>query len=283
MKICVYYLFVVPLRQISVRNMARKINYIDPVESIQGLIGSKQDLRYAANDNKGYYAPAGQINAARNYQTRLIGQVRKRTGVKYYSVRKKSSFNANPATLHACALMAGARLVAGSWMHDLRVLPELQAYATRNNIYRQFNSFYQWLFHEAYWRLSSYILEFDIADSTTHIPLYCNPWQTEPVSDVVPGISEYNLTKFWTELCPNGIYLYINGQRIRGVQSKSWQYYFDNSYLNSMDFHVAPFYDIEYVMSGSFYVRKEGGGYVENYNVPTADSRYYLTAIPPTH
>lgn len=260
--------------------MARKINYISPVDSIQGAIGSKQDLRYAKNDNKGYYSPAGTVNRARNYQTRIIGQVRSRTGAKYYSIRQRSSFNANAATRHACALMAGARLIAKSWMQDLTILPWAQAYWSTSGVADQYPTFYSWMFHEAYWRLAAYSGHWQMEiDGTTH-SLGDNPWQPDPERDYRP-VPQAMLVKFWSELCLHGDYIYINGQRCLWRTDWEFEDLVQNEYANIMGVAFVQYGTIYFAKVGDFYIIDADGEYVRRGSQTYPGTRFYLTQVNP--
>lgn len=264
--------------------MARKINYIDPVDSVQGLLGSKQDLRYATANNKGYYSPAGKLNAAKNYQTRMIGMVRTRTGAKYYAVRKKSSFNANPATLHACALMAGARLVANWWLRDLAFVSWAQVYWKKHVLEHQYRTFYQWAFNEAYWRLAAGEGQWIFDDDGTARNLGSNPWQVNPSEQDLAAVPENMWVKFWSELTPNGCYIYVNGKQCPFIQGWNLDTLMLYEYVNIMSITLDERSEDSYVKCGDYWLVLRDGTYVASYTVLAANTRLFFTVqFPPRH
>lgn len=105
---------------------------MDGIESIQGRLGSRQDLRYAKNNNKAWYSPAGATNTARNYAPRFIGMRRTLDGRNYYAVRKKSSFTNSTDSRKACALMGATASIWNYASHDLSVWTNIQ------NAYRSY-------------------------------------------------------------------------------------------------------------------------------------------------
>lgn len=261
--------------------MARKINYIDPVDSVQGLLGSKQDLRYAEKDNKGYFSPAGKVNAARNYQTRMIGMVRTRSGSKYYAVRKKSSFNANPATIRACALMAAARLIAQSWMEDLNVVVWAQQYFSRHALQNQYRSFYQWMFNEAYWRIAAGEVHWTFNDDGVTRNLGDSPWQVSPNTQSIRSVPQTMMVKFWSQLVSNGCYIFINGQRCPFIDGWGLDNLEAHGYVNIMDVFEADVGDTVYFRVGSYWLTYHDGTYV-GIGPISPDAKLYFTTVMPT-
>lgn len=68
----------------------RRINFIAPVESMQGNLSGDNNLLYQKNDNKAFYAPDGR-QYAKNYGTRYIGALRARDKRAYFAVKQRSA------------------------------------------------------------------------------------------------------------------------------------------------------------------------------------------------
>lgn len=282
MKICICFLFVVPLQHNFFTVMARKINYIDPVDSVQGLIGSKQDLRYAANNNKGYYSPSGKVNAARNYQTRIIGMVKTLSGKKYYAVRKKSSFNANANTKRACALMAGARLCVKAIQQDLNLISQLQEYAQRNNVLAQWNTLYRWLFHECYERLKLYQEEWYLKDSVQNLHFFSNPWCADPYYPRANIIGVKNIIKFWSYLCKDGHVAYVSNSPFVMMNNDTWDDLIQSSYYNFLGFTSSELYGYDCVKVSNLWVMAATDVAVRDDSAIIPARNYELqSALPP--
>lgn len=109
--------------------MAKRIEFIAPVEAMRGNLSGRQDLLYAENDNKAYYGPVGTKNYARNYTTRFIGAKRASDGRKYFSVKTKTANHLTPAAKHAMALLGGTGAIVASIMRNKTLTPYVEAYA----------------------------------------------------------------------------------------------------------------------------------------------------------
>ena len=75
----------------------RKINYIAPVDSMQGNLSGSQVLKYAENMNPAWDAPDG-LQPAKNYKPRYVAARRAKDGAVYFAVKTKSSVNINAAS-----------------------------------------------------------------------------------------------------------------------------------------------------------------------------------------
>lgn len=190
--------------------MGRKINYIDPVESVQGLLGSKQDLQYAENNNRAFESPAGQRNYARNYSTRFVGLKRARDGKKYYAVRKKSAFTASSAALKACALLSCARSIYGEIKKNLATYTSVQSLYNRYVADGGTETLYRWTFKQIYEQLKHDAENLIIAYADVTTKLGGNPFgTTTPRAPIGQNV----LVKFWEYMRDGNVYFYINGQK----------------------------------------------------------------------
>lgn len=109
--------------------MAKRIEFIAPVEAMRGNLSGRQNLLYAENDNKAYYGPVGSVNYARNYTTRFIGAKRASDGRKYFSVKTKTANHLTPAAKSAMALMGGTGAIVAAIMRNKALTPYVEAYA----------------------------------------------------------------------------------------------------------------------------------------------------------
>lgn len=91
----------------------KRIEFIAPVESMRGNLGSKQDLRYAENDNKAFDAPDGR-QYARNYQTRYVGAKRASDGLKIFQVKTKAATNLSALTRKNMSVLGGTGAIIGA-------------------------------------------------------------------------------------------------------------------------------------------------------------------------
>lgn len=85
--------------------MAKRIEFIAPVDSMRGNLSGSQDLVYAANDNKAYESPANRVNYAKNYRTSYVGAKRASDGLKFFGVKTKTATHTTQAAMTAMALM----------------------------------------------------------------------------------------------------------------------------------------------------------------------------------
>lgn len=92
----------------------KRIEFIQPVESMRGSFGNKQDLKYPANDNKAFDAPDDKRSYARNYQPTFIGAKIASTGLKYFSVKTKTAVRNTAAWRMAAALQGGTGAIVGA-------------------------------------------------------------------------------------------------------------------------------------------------------------------------
>lgn len=190
--------------------MAKRIEFIAPVEAMRGNLSGRQDLLYAENDNKAYYGPVGSVNYARNYTTRFIGAKRASDGRKYFSVKTKTANHLTPAAKYAMALLGGTGAIVASIMRNKTMTPYVEAYA-------------QWIelqnlgststFRET---LTAWVRQGLATKSATiafagprSVYRFINPWISMGEYGQTPGaeISNATIWKFAEELGPSNIAL----------------------------------------------------------------------------
>ena len=199
--------------------MAKRIEFIAPVESMRGNLSGSQDLVYAANDNKAFESPAGQTNYAKNYRTSYVGARRASDGRKYFGVKTKTATKTSPAALRAMALM-GATGTLYALFKEASVRGDDKrwgqvVYNYENAFKKNYKSLREYV--------SAVIRQALIAKSATivfggpTVATYQNPWistERDAIYDM-PFFSEYRflqlmdlVSKFMLELGPEGAFKY---------------------------------------------------------------------------
>lgn len=95
----------------------KRIEFIAPVESMRGNLSGSQDLKYRENDNPAYEAPNGDAHAL-NYQPRFVGAKRSKDGLKYFSVRTKSTTKLNAKTRTTMAILGSIAAIRSAIQFD---------------------------------------------------------------------------------------------------------------------------------------------------------------------
>lgn len=91
--------------------MAKRIEYLFPVDTMHGQLDAKQSLEYAQNNNAAYYSPMDKRNRARNYRTNVIAMQDSGTGRNRFAIRTRYAFNMTANSKRAMALMGGAAAI----------------------------------------------------------------------------------------------------------------------------------------------------------------------------
>ena len=178
----------------------KRINFIEPVESIQGSITAAQDLQYARNDNKAWYSPKGQRNYARNYHANYICKVNRRTGLPYLVVKKKFAVGMTDAAIMQMAAQGGAAAVfnslfTGTQASNARAMYNYElAHGTipSDTTLRK----YWWDTIYAIIRQKQIGMTIRVGGMTVRID---NPWQVLS-GTIATDVSAAIKTKFWTVL-----------------------------------------------------------------------------------
>lgn len=199
--------------------MAKRIEFIAPVESMRGNLSGTQDLVYAANDNKAFESPAGQTNYAKNYRPSYIGARRASDGLKFFGVKTKTATKTSPAALRAMALMGATGMLFALYKEaNVRGNDKRWAQVVYN---------YENAFKKKYKSLREYVSDVIrkalISKSATivfggpTVATYQNPW-ISTVEDAIwtmpffSGTRYEQLTemvsKFMLELGPEGVFKY---------------------------------------------------------------------------
>lgn len=180
----------------------KRINLAYPFESIQGKQGTKQDLRYAENDNKAFESPEGKTNYARNYKPVMIAARVARTGLNYFAIKTKSATKNTAAWRLVAALMGAMSAIYGWVIKQLDIVLQLNVqYAAA------IESGYQGTFHKYVGAairesLAAKLPTIRLVGPTATVTMGNNPFSS---AEEAIAISKAVLAKFWTLLCPNGI------------------------------------------------------------------------------
>lgn len=273
--------------------MAKRIEFIAPVESIRGNMSGRQNLVYAENDNKAFEAPQGQVNYARNYTPRFVGAKRAKDGRKYFSVRTKNGVNLSAKSMKAMSLLGGTGAIYAAIVNSDTL---------RNGV----ETVYRYLIDRTQQGLSggipvdttfrqyvSGVVRRALEDKAATITFaggagvqpvnINNPW-VKGGSGTAISIAQKVLVQFWTQLAVNGIYFYVDTRR--GI-ARAGDTFAD---LNTDNINIlglvmsATISDEEYVQVGSTtgpYVLDSEGNYPTWIGDITANARYTTTDIAP--
>lgn len=213
----------------------KRIEFIAPVESMRGNLSGEQDLFYADNNNKAFFAPDGK-NFARNYTPRFIGAKRASDGLKFFAVKTRSAVNISSKSLSVMALLAMAGEIYGQLVKD-----KTSSYYTKLvNLYNLTDraengvSMRKWAFNYIYSMLSRWDNYREIARNPL-VPNFglkiMNPfgtWTNPQEGAFVPEIAHEKIVKFWKQLhaeqeAYNGIVFNAGGLQIVALKQKAGQ------------------------------------------------------------
>lgn len=188
--------------------MAKRIEFIAPVEAMRGNLSGNQKLVYAENNNPAYDSPVGSINYARNYQPRFVGAKLSATNLKYFAVRTKSAVNLTPNAKFAMALMGAAGAIYAAMKKDATTWAKLVAayvaYKGAGGSYtiRQ----YATRALMAGLRVKQADLYLSYGSATLVVR---NPWYDGSQTAGIE-VTQTTLAKFWPELSNNGFNFTVN-------------------------------------------------------------------------
>ena len=204
--------------------MAKRIEFIAPVDSMRGNLSGSQDLVYAANDNKAYESPANQVNYAKNYRPSYVGAKRASDGLKFFGVKTKTATHTTQAAMTAMALMGATGVLfnlfkeAGARGNDQRWGQVVYNY--ENSFKKQYKSLRQYAIDVI--RKALIAKNETIIFGGPTVATYQNPWisKTEDAIWQMSFLNDFRkqglvaiIHKFATVLGPSGTFLYkVNAQ-----------------------------------------------------------------------
>lgn len=253
----------------------KKLNVAYPFESMQGKLGTKQDLRYAENDNKAFYSPEGKVNYARNYKPVMVAARVARTGLNYFAIKTKAAFKNTAASRLLCALMGATSAIYGWVIKQISLMSQLYAqygFAVKEG----FNgTFRKWIINGLRDALASMAETLTIVGPTATITIGTNPFS---IATTAIEISRSILVKFWKELTPNGISFTVDGKIGIAVVDMDFSTLASRSRINVLGLYVG---EDDLIMIGSRYVLDPDGEYVTDGFTCEDDYTYTTTDVAP--
>ena len=256
----------------------KRIRYIMPVESMSGLLGTKQDLRYAENDNKAFESPAGHVNYARNYQPGVVAARVARTGLKYFSIKTKTAFKATAKALKQCAVMGASSAIYGISIANASLKAQLDAVyalAKAAGYEGTFHKFVTGFIRAALEAGSTTIV---VAFQGTSVNLGNNPFSS---ASTAIAISSKLLVKFWKQLTAGGIKFVVDGKTGIALESNEFSGVISLTRINVLSLTTATVGSTNYVKMGSDWLLNYSGDYVESDFEITDGDVYSLTETAP--
>ena len=240
--------------------MAKRIEFIAPVEAMRGNLSGKQELLYAKNDNPAFEAPDGK-QYARNYQPRFIGAKRSSTGLKYFAVRTKNAVNNTLQSKTTQACLGAASAIASAVIGTPGLWNNYRDIFTREYNYRKSHGTTKAKTIRAF--LTELFVD-QLKDMQVNLTTYlqsqpgvlaavANPYnltQFDPERD--PSISDETLVKFWTLLASNPITFRVGQFKGIAHAGDSWQIYCNEDY-NTINAEVSG----NYVKIGDMWIQKK--------------------------
>lgn len=193
--------------------MAKRIEFIAPVEAMRGNLSGKQELLYAQNDNPAFEAPDGK-QYARNYQPRFIGAKRSSTGLKYFAVKTRNAVNNTLRSKTAQACLGAASAISAAVIDTPSIWATYQPIFTNEYNYRKSHGTTKAKTIRAF--LTELFVD-QLKDMQTNLTTYlqyqpgtvvniANPYNNKQFdAERDPSISDETLVKFWTLLAENAI------------------------------------------------------------------------------
>lgn len=252
----------------------KRIEFIQPVESMRGSFGAKQDLRYAENDNKAYESPDGKTNYARNYQPTFIGAKVARTGLKYFAVKVKSATKNTAAWRLMAALMGACSAIYGWCIKQLDKMAQLAAQYTLAVEQGFEGTLRKFILDGVRASLAAKAATITVVGPTATVTLGNNPFST--AAEAI-AISAKLLVKFWPQLAPNGITFTVAGKQGIAVNGDEFGDVIDRTRTNVLGLVMLN----NYVGIGSQYLLADGGLYIGADEGITDGDIFTLTDVAP--
>lgn len=196
--------------------MAKRIEFLAPVEAMRGNLSGSQELEYAENNNPAYDAPVGRLNYARNYQTRYIGAKRSSSGLKYFSVKTKNAVNLSARAKMVMALLGGTGAVRAA-IKKAGIADITAIYLKAKEIgMTSAKNVDQYIYDIVYTSLEAKgpFFTFAAPGAVPASVRFRNPWvYTNQQGGVALTIKNSILVKFWSMLAINPVVFYVEGMR----------------------------------------------------------------------
>lgn len=253
----------------------KRIEFIAPVESMRGNLGTKQELVYNPNRNRAFDSIRGQLNPALNYDPRLIGCRRSSCGRNYFCVKTKSSVNLTERAVSNMAVMGGTCAIYAAMVNVSSIKNNMDFIY---DIYKHGGGFRVF---RAYWM--GYIRDMLINKQAAvtvrqglAVLIIENPW-VYTGDDFGFHVSNDILVKFWSELGVDGIFFKVNGSVGIAQAGDTFQDVIDGS-INILGLSAD---SNGYVMLGEYYLLNDSGMHLNEADDVIADYNYQTTNEAP--
>lgn len=267
--------------------MAKRIEFLAPVESMRGNLSGSQELEYAENNNPAYEAPVGRLNYARNYQTRYIGAKRSSSGLKYFSVKTKNAVNLSSRAKMVMALLGGTGAIRAA-IKKVGIADITAIYLKAKEIgMTSAKNVDQYIYDIVYTSLEAKgpFFTFAAPGAVPASVRFRNPWvYTNQAGGVALTIKNSILVKFWSMLAINPVVFFVEGMRGVGHTGDTFQGIIASAYnvLSLKAVAAANPAVVGIGESGSEMFLQLNGEYVPSTSSPSAGDDYTLTEVAPS-
>lgn len=253
----------------------KKLNVAYPFESMQGKLGTKQDLRYAENDNKAFYSPEGKVNYARNYKPVMVAARVARTGLNYFAIKTKAAFKNTAESRLLCALMGATSAIYGWVIKQLTLMSQLYTqygFAVKEG----FNgTFRKWIVNGLRDALASKAATLTIVGPTATITIGTNPFSA--AAEAIE-ISQRILVKFWNELTPGGFSFTVDGKTGISIEGLTPSGIIASTRINVLDITLS---ENDMAQVGGRYIVDPDGNYISDGDEFEPGVAYTTTDVAP--
>ena len=256
----------------------KRLHLAFPFTGLSGKFGSKQDLRYAENDNKAFYSPAGNVNYARNYQPCMVGAKVARTGLSYFTIKTKAAFKATADALRQCALMGATSAIYGISIADAAKKAQMDTIYSLAKTAGYEGTFHKFVCMYIRAALASNAATIVVSFQGSSVNLGNNPFSS---ADTAIAISSNLLVKFWKQLTANGIQFSVANAVGITISGNSLELLISETRLNVLSLSQQTVGYIPYVKLGNEWLKTADGEYVPVDTVPTDGQKFSLSATAP--
>lgn len=256
----------------------KRIEFAFPVEAMRGTMGSKQDLRYAENDNKAFESPAGKVNYARNYEPRVVGAKVARTGLKYFAVKTKAAFKNTAQALKQCALMGATSAIYGISIADATLKAQLEAAFALAVASGYEGTFHKWVTNNIRAKLKANAPTIVIAIGAVSVNLGNNPYSD---ASTAIAITSKMLVKFWKQLCADGIQFNVGNEIGIGFSDTEFDAIIDNQRINVLGLSSSVVGGVSYIKKGNQWLLNSSLTYAKMDDVVADGDQFTLTDTAP--
>ena len=256
----------------------KRIEFIAPVSAMRGNLSGAQNLKYPTQDNKAYEGPVGEMNYARNYTPRFVGNKRAADGQKYFSVKTSSANHLTVKSKHAMAVLGGV----GSLISAIYRTKTSSTYIALRAQWQALQgvgdtrTFRKYLTDGLRAMIEGKQKSVVFAGPKPPVTIVSN-WNGDENPTVTIGNNI--LAKFWDELAIDGIYFTVDGQK--GIAKDGWDF---DEIITQTDKNVLGLTlktSGNYIQYGGRYVMYDGDYITASFEVQQ-NGEYYTTDEDPS-